>query len=222
MKNTKDLISSLDQRMNRFVLPNSVYYTQVDNAIDPSSSCFPTSVAMGMIYCLSLIGKTKIDVGCPADKQLEDYINKMTVAPETMVWIRDQVPILGKWMLQVLPRQNFYVEEYIFNKLMNTHGFRSTVIVIKSFDNYCNLIAANRLPIILKGSFKPETQVDGHMICGVGFDRDKKLFVVNDPYANALEKYKKGSSGKEVEYPYNHWFKYDKQGIYSLVISRNA
>jgi len=208
--------------MNRFILPNSVYYPQMDNAIDPSSSCFPTSVAMGMSYCLSLIGKTKIDVGCPAEEQLEDYINRLTVSPETMVWIREQVPILGKWMLQVLPRQNFYVEAHIFNTLMNKHRFKCAFTFIKSFDNYCNLLAANKLPIILRGYFKPETRIAGHIICGVGFDRQKTTFIVNDPFGNAVEKYKKGSVGKEVDYPYNNWFQYDKQGIFSLVISRNT
>lgn len=70
-----------------------------------------------------------------------------------------------------------------------------------------------------KGKYKPETPINGHITCGIGFDREKKTFIINDPYGNALTKYK-DNKGEKVEYPCNHWFINEDGYIYYIYIMK--
>lgn len=206
---------------NELVLEDDIHFTQIDNEVTPKVACFPTSMGMGMIYCLQQLGLDKTSVGCPDNVQIEDYINKLTSSPETLRWIKNKgVAMYGKWMLETIPRGNFYVEEYIFNKLMNPLGYKCNFLPTATYNQYCDLMEKNKLPIIIRGKFRPETKVSGHLICGIGFNKENKSFIVNDPFGNALENYKLNSSGENLEYPCNHWFKREEDHIWIISLSK--
>lgn len=184
---------------------NVPYYSQRDNRYAPYISCYPTSMGMAMAYCLSLKKLDKTAIGCDYDMQIEDYINKITMSDEIQKWLKKNQNILGKWIWKFKPRTIAYVEEHIFNKLMNKHGFECVFRTDISFEDYCNIIEREQLPQIVHGKFTPETSVRGHIICGIGFDRMNQRIIAHDPYGDAREKYKI-HTGADVEYDFNHWF----------------
>ena len=177
------------------------YYTQTDNEIFASTTCYATSMAMAMSYCLKLNNLTKVDVGCPLHSQLEDYISTVILSPETKQWIQRNWHKYGAWFLKFKPRTLAGVQEHIFNTLMKPHGFKTVFNANISFEQYCEHID-NGWPIAIHGMFKSVSRVAGHIVLGIGYSQD--CLIVNDPWGNAvLDKYKSHDMGKEAVYPQN-------------------
>jgi hypothetical protein len=220
--------------MAEFCLDGVPSYTQVDNVYSPYVSCFPTSLAMAIDYCLMLIGKEKIDVGCAEDMQLEDYINLIIDDPETIAYFKENQVKYGSWILKYFKNKNartvFAVEEYVFNRLMNEHGFTAKVNTALTYEEYCQHIETFKMPIILGGDFSsikradPKAKpIEGHMNCGIGFNSTGlKEVIVNDPYGNALEGYPKLEAeemeAEAVRYPIKFFVKKDTMKMWGLMI----
>lgn len=206
-----------------FIIENVPYLSQRDNKFEPFISCFPTSSGMAMTYCLNLIGKDKTVIGCSPNNQIEDYINETIYDADTEKWMKANTPRLGQWIWKYKKRTIFAVEEYVFNRLMNKQGFKATFKQI-TYDEYCNEIETNKLPIIIGGDFSTICSVGGHMLCGIGFNQTGlKEIIVNDPYGSALVKYQNTDleqstrDGTAVAYPLR-FFK-NGQEINSLIIT---
>ena len=195
----------METKQNNFYKIDVPYFSQLDNVYAPFISCYPTSMAMAIEYCLQIKGKDKKDVGCPYDLQLEDYIYKITMSDEIKTWLKNNVSKLGSWIWKYKPMTIAYVEEYIFNKLMLKHGFRCQFTTDVTFEEYCNLIDEHKLPQILHGNFSKNTRVQGHIVAGVGYNRFLKQVVVNDPFGNAMTKYI-DKDGKQIDYKFEDYF----------------
>lgn len=165
-------------------LENVPYFTQRDNADAPAYSCFPTSIGMAVAYCLASAGKSKTDIGCPPLIQIEDYINHILKSAETKKWMKDNEYKLGSWIWNYNPREIFPVEAYVFNALMNAHGFKAEHRVV-TFAQLC--AAVEKFPVVVGGNFKSVSSVGAHVICIVGYDGNS--VIANDPYGNALTRY---------------------------------
>jgi len=189
----------------QFKIKDVQYFSQLDNVYAPFVSCYPTSMAMAIDYCLRIEGKDKTDIGCSYDIQLEDYINRITMSDEINQWLKSNVGRLGKWVWKFKPRTIAYVEEYIFNKLMIRHGFRCQFTTRVTFDEYCNIIDEHKLPQVVHGNFSKNTNVNGHIICGTGYIRSTKQIIANDPYGNAETKYL-DRDGESVDYYFKDYF----------------
>lgn len=191
--------------MDTFNLPNVPYYTQRDNVYQPYTSCFPTSLAMCMRYCLDSIEKTKKDVGCADSMQLEDYIFQMLECPETKAWVKANISILGVWVLNYAPRYVYTIEEYIFNRLMTPLGFKASFKSFLTYNDICNWIEKTQLPVVLGGDFSSVSKVAGHMNCITGFNKiGMPEFIVNDPFGNALKGYS-DINGQGMRYSYRFY-----------------
>ena len=57
--------------------PETYYLSQRDNALHPTLTCFPTSVAMVITYILQQHYLDKTIIGIPNDMQIEDYITQL-------------------------------------------------------------------------------------------------------------------------------------------------
>ena len=203
--------------MSKFILRDNIYLSQRDNEIKPNVSCFPTSMGMGIAYCLQTLGLDKRALGCSSSVQLEDFLNNVISDTMTKTWMRKNTRRLGKWIWSYKRRTIYKVEEYAFNRLMNDYGFKCKFQSRYSFDQYCKSLKNNELPIILGGNFKSVSRVGAHLVCGIGYDNNE--FIVNDPFGNALKKYKKGSNGKNVIYS-QRFFKRKNRKIFAMVIER--
>lgn len=193
--------------MDQFSIPNVPAFTQRDNKIDPSISCFPTSSAMVMQYCLNLIGKGKEAVGCSSSMQLEDYINQVISSKEVDDWMKANTSKLGKWIWDYNKRTIFCVEEYVFNLLMNPLGFKATSGVGITYKAFCDFISTNQLPCVISGDFRSVSKVQGHMNCVFGFNNvGIQTLLVNDPYGNALTGYK-DQNGANMSYGLKFYLK---------------
>lgn len=205
--------------MDRFNIENVKTFTQRDNVIDPSVSCFPTSVGMCADYCLTSIGKTKADIGCAPNMQIEDYFNQVISSKEVNDWMKANTSKLGSWIWNFKPRTIFYVENYVFNMLMNPLGFKSVVSVDGDYDAFCSFISANKLPCVISGNFSSVSKVQGHMTCAHGFNKiGMKEIIVNDPWGDALTGYK-STDGANKSYGLKFFLK-DKNKLNVLLISK--
>ena len=184
---------------NNFFKLEVPYFSQLDNVYAPFISCYPTSMAMAMNYCLLQEGKDKKDIGCPYDIQLEDFINKITMSSITQRWLKLNAGRLGSWIWKYRPRTIAYVEEHIFNTLMMGHGYKCKFKTEVSFDEYCNIIDEQKLPQVVHGNFSKKTRVNGHIICGIGYNKISKEIIANDPFGNAKTKFI-NQNGQDVEY----------------------
>lgn len=192
--------------MDSFNLDKVVRFSQKDNKYEPHTACFPTSLGMVMNYCLTTIGKTKIDIGVSPDMQIEDYIFQALIDPETKLWIKQNISKLGYWVLQYAPRYVYSIEAYIFNRLMNPLGFKATFRSDLTYTISCDLIEKNQLPMVLGGNFSSVSKVGGHMNCITGFNKiGLKEFILHDPYGNALTGYK-DDLGTFVRYSCRFYF----------------
>ena len=216
-----------DQFIINRILAEQYSFTQVDNKYAPYVSCFPTSIGMGMTYCLKSIGKTKLDVGCGADMQIEDYINHLIDDQETQKWIRDNDAKYGSWMAQYVrkgntARQILYVESYIFNRLMNEHGFSAESLTNMTYDQYCQKIEENNCPIIISGKFSSSTRIGSHINCGIGFNRKGlKEVIVHDPFGNALDGYPSTEiKATAVRYPIKFFLIEKNTYMYGVVLKK--
>lgn len=184
----------------QFNIENVPYYTQRDNKYDPYVSCFPTSLAMCMSYCLKSIKKDKTAVGCGEKMQLEDYINELIYDDETKKWMVKNQGRLGAWIWKYKRRTIYAIEEYIFNRLMNEHGFFATAKYNLDYYKICNELTLNNIPMVIGGNFKSVSSVGGHMVCLKGFNsKNFEEVIVNDPYGNALTGYK-NNDGENMQY----------------------
>ncbi len=181
------------------ILKEVDYFLQTDNDLFATTSCYSTSMAMAMDYCLDLAGKRKEDIGCPVYSQLEDYLTKIAQSYETRQWIKRNVSKYGSWMLKYKPRTIAYVQEYIFNSMMKQYGYKSKFSTTITYQEYCKHIRDEKLPVVIHGNFKSVSRVKGHIVCGVGYG-DNTL-IVHDPYGDALyDKYRSHEKGEFAEY----------------------
>lgn len=209
-----------------FKLENVKYFSQRDNEyVDITEkinvryiSCFPTSLGMGMQYCLDLKGLTKEVVGCSETMQIEDYINQMIDAPETLDYLTKTFPKTW-WGWNYKKRTVFEVEKYIFNTLMNSIGYKAEVGAFK-YEKYCEILLKNKLPIIMSGDFSSVSRVSGHVVCCCGFNAiGMQELICHDPYGSALNQYKDGTGGEFISYGTKFFIK--KDGLmYGLILSK--
>jgi hypothetical protein len=204
---------------NFYRIEKAKRFTQRDNIYAPYISCFPTSLGMGIDYCLSTVGLSKTDIGCSEKMQVEDYINQCLDDPTTTTWMRTNTGKIGNWIWNYNRRTIFAVEEYVFNRLMNTVGFKATFLGNLTYDMYCMMMEHNELPIILGGNFAAVSAVGGHMVCGVGFSRlGVPEVIVHDPYGNALKGYKNDSDGEFAHYGLRFFLTDNKTGFMNAVV----
>lgn len=200
--------------LNEYIIENVAYFSQRDNQyIDKENntnvaniSCFPTSLAMCIDYCLILNGQNKTSIGCPDSMQLEDYINQLIDDSDTLQWMKNNNGILGNWIWKYKKRTIYQVETYIFNRLMTEQGYKATFISNLDFNAICDKLEQTKFPIVIGGNFSEISQISGHMLCLVGFNREKQTFILNDPYGNVLTKYS-DQNGEKVEYSYKYFIK---------------
>ena len=190
--------------MDKYLLDKVPYFTQRDNKFEPFVNCFATSNAMAITYCLSLIGKTKVDVGCSADIQLEDHIFEWTKSPQVDEWIKKTFK--SNWFGWAYVKVNnkkvlWDVQQYIANQLLNPFGYQAKMNERMTYEDYCTLIVRTKCPILLGGDFRTVSTVQGHICCGVGFNPiGLKEVIVHDPYGNALTGYYEKLKGNAVQY----------------------
>ena len=184
------------------IIANVPYFSQTDNAILASTTCYATSMAMVMTYCLGLGGKTKKDVGCPQYAQLEDHLSTIIQSNETKLWIQRNWSKYGPWFLKYKPRTLAGVQEYIFNMLMTPHGYKAKFSSQITYENYCNYINEG-YPVVIHGMFKSVSRVAGHIVVGIGYykNEESNRLIVHDPWGNALfDQYQSHTRGEEAEY----------------------
>lgn len=186
-----------------FILKDVEYFSQRDNTNLPYYTCYNTSVAMAINYILQKLNLNKTHIGCPEDKQLEDYLFDLISTPDTKKWIKQNVSKYGDWMNEMAPQTIAYVEEYIFNKLMKPYGYTCKFVTNAPFNYICDLIATEQLPQIIHGKYPLENKTLGHISLAVGFDLEKELFIAHDPYGDFNTGYKT-TNGAFVKYPLNH------------------
>lgn len=173
----------------RFIIgdPPNYYKEQLNNKIHPWKTCFPTSMAMPIQYILNRDGMGQTDIGIPADMQIEDFITKYMIDH-----FRD-------WRYAD-------PEEKLFDSLMKDYDatFRNPI----SYDSVCESLALNEIPGVVFGEFgKFHPSVKGHVGCAVGFDTEKRILIVNDPYMDIVGK---RESGIAAEYPWDEIYARDK------------
>lgn len=182
-----------------FKIDGVPYFSQRDNQYMPNVSCFPTSMAMAMTYCLNLMNKTKEDVGCHSDMQLEDYLNECIYDDTTKQWMVENQGRIGSWIWQYTRRTIYAVEAYVFNRLMNDIGFSADYVDL-TYDRYCYIIENTQMPIVVGGNFKAVSRIGGHVCCGIGFNKvGMKELIVRDPFGNALKGYPQNQSQTDNE-----------------------
>lgn len=180
-----------------FKLDAVPYFTQRDNQYQPNVSCFPTSMAMAMTYCLEQSGLNKTSVGCHDDMQLEDYLNELIYDDETKQWMVENQGRIGAWIWQYTRRTVYPIEAYVFNRLMNDHGYSAELKTL-SYDKYCEIIETTQIPVVVGGNFSSVSRVGGHVCCGIGFNRvGLKELIVRDPFGSALKGYPKNQTDEQ-------------------------
>ncbi|MCP4648702.1 MAG: hypothetical protein GY853_01300 [PVC group bacterium] len=205
---------------DEFVLKSVPYYAQIDNKLFARSACYPTSVAMAMQYCLNIEELTKEDIGCDRGVQLEDHLTAMTESKAVREWIKRNVSKYGAWMLKYKPRTIAYVEEHVFNILMESLGYQAKFKLL-SWGGFCNLMEDEELAMPVRGYF-PALLGGGHICCAVGFSRKKREIIVNDPFGNAKEKYTTHKLGAYLTYPVDKWFMDRSRKIWVTTINRKG
>lgn len=197
----------------KFKIDNVDYFIQINNSIKGSVTCYSTSMATALKYCLSRHKKTKLSVGCPQEMQLEDYITALTQSVAAGVWIDNNVPKYGKWMKDYSPWTVSYVQSWAFNllaakaKIPYRATFRSTV----SYLQFCQILADTKLPQVIHANFDGISGVKGHIICGLGYNYDNKTVIAHDPWGDARQRYANHTNGNYVEYPVAPWCMSDRK-----------
>lgn len=192
------------------------YHVQRNNENIPYTACYNTTMAMITNFILKKEKLKKIDIGCALYQQIEDKIYELIYSQETKKWIKENASKYGTWFLKYKAHTLAAVECYIFNKLMNKYGYSAKFKTNQTFDDYKRLIDKG-LPQALHGYFKPETRVKGHVVCGIGYRKDK--FVIHDPFGDARSAYKI-FRGANVIYPNNHWFHKRRDSMWITTIEQ--
>lgn len=212
-----DNIQKGEENMLEFKIDGVPYYTQRDNKRYPHISCFPTSLAMVMKYCLKQKGLTKADVGCAPEYQLEDYIDMLIDDDETKAWMLKNEGRLGSWIWKYRRRTIYAVEAYIFNRLMNRHGYEALARYDFNYQAICNILRETGLPMVIGGNFSSVSRVKGHMNTLIGYNAiGLKEFIVHDPYGIATTGYT-NHNGESVRYS-SKFFKRDGDKIFCVYV----
>jgi len=189
----------------RFIIPSVTYHWQRNNLNKPHTTCYNTSMATVIDFIMT---KDKIPmerIGMKEkDMQLEDYLYGLIYSKETQLWIKNNIGRLGKWMLEMSPQTIAYVEEMIFNKLMNQFGYMCQFLTSVTYDDYVSFIDKFQLPQVLHGKYPVKgfkSKYLGHITVGIGYDTKNKSLIEHDPYGDWRTNYS-NQSGKEVEYPF--------------------
>ena len=155
---------------------------------------------------------------------LEEYIEQCLNDPETKAFIRSKVSVLGAWILQYAPRTIFVVEEFVANRLLSVIGYKAIFKSDLDYNGICDWIERTKLPVAISGNFSSVTggKVSGHLNAITGFNKIvSKEFILNDPYAYALNGYRDASptstAGKQVRYNYG-FYVIDKLGHMNAIV----
>ena len=132
----------------------------------------------------------------------------------------------SSWVWKYKPRTVMAVEEYVFNRLMNPHGYKGIMTTNLTYEDYCSIILSTKLPIVLSGNFSKISRVKGHIVCGIGYSNfGLEEVVVHDPYGSALKGYPKGQSQEDndgdgfgVSYATRYFERNKKGHMYAIVI----
>lgn len=163
--------------------------TQRDNIHEPFKVCYLTSLSIVSLFILTELRKTKLDLGCTADKQLADFYWEISESKD----VREKIKIPNGWR----PRAVADVIKYIFNTFFNRFGFACDFSNNYNFVQYKDLIVKEGLPQILHGDFKLPDRTLGHVVVGIGFHEDN--FVVHDPFGNFYTHYE-DKNGRDLIY----------------------
>ena len=202
---TKETDKGDIEMTGEFKVEGVKYFSQRLETHDPFTSCFNVSNAMVMDYCLTSIGKDKTAVGCNASPKalLGDYIYECIYDNVTGQWMSSNIstgklsPVLWNYKRGIL----FVVEEYVFNRLMNPHGFKATFYECTSYEKICTTMQQNNLPGIIGGNFASVSPVGGHMNCLQGWNATgTPQFLTMDPFGKAFSKYT-DPNGADQQYP---------------------
>ena len=205
--------------METYLIENVEYFTQRDNKREPYVTCFNTSVAMAMSYCLNLEGLDQVAIGADPKIQLEDYLDMLIQDNETKQWMIENQGRIGSWIWKYTKRTIYAIEAYIFNRLMNNLGYKAEEKYNWTYDTVCHALEQNSMPMVIGGNFSSVSSVGGHMNCLVGYNAiGLKEFIVHDPYGNAMTKYV-DQNGSYVRYPAKFYVK-DGQYYYVLAVSK--
>jgi len=205
--------------MESYLIEDVNYFTQRDNKREPYVTCFNTSLAMCIDYCLNQAGLDKASIGCGETTQLEDYLDMLISDNETTQWMIDNQGRIGAWIWKYKRRTIYAIEAYIFNRLMNNLGYKAEEKYNWTYETVCHSLEQNELPMVIGGNFSSVSSVGGHMNCLVGYNAiGLKEFIVHDPYGNAMTKYV-DQVGSYVRYPTKFYIK-DGQYYYVIAVSK--
>lgn len=168
--------------------PEQYMHSQRNNKLNPTTSCFPTSVAMVIHFILLKNKMTQSQIGIAENVQLEDYLTNLMKSQTIKTWMLSHV---GPWT------KSFYekawtvakVEEKIFDDMMNKLGYDAQYVEGLTFDFICNLVYHAQIPQVIFGNFLKTSKIDGHITTVVGFNYEQKSLIINDPYGNAYTRY---------------------------------
>ena len=161
---------------SRLIL-NVPYHSQLNNRYNPSGSCNVTSAAMCIKYAYRKAGR---DNGWKTKlsvdhPQLEDELYEV---------------MLSKGWLRHSP--------YDIKKVINLYGVDSTFSMAGSHKNVVEHLNSGN-PIITHGYFT----AFGHIIVIVGYDTDKRKYIIHDPYGEYFDRgYDTSRSGEFLEISY--------------------
>lgn len=204
-------------------------FSQLAGTYQKFISCFPTSMAMCIKHCLNILGQDKSIIGCGPDTYLEDYVNMLLEDAETIKWMKTNNVKYGGSFIPYLnakkQRMLYDVETYLFNRLMNEHGFKAT-FVIASYAKFCETIERTNLPIIVGGDFSSVSKVGGHMNVMAGYNqKGLSELICNDPYGSALKGYPWSDDPEQmkaeyIRYPVKFFYRDKALNIYGVVIEQ--
>lgn len=167
------------------IIENVPYFPQVDNKLYNSTSCYMTSLAMVIQFCLERKNLGHLDIGCKDDQQMEDYFT-------------DKCIQAGK------DRGHALTAKWLFNKFMGPFAYKDEFVEGLGFDALRNHLISSKLPVVIHGYFKGIGGVGGHINCCVGFDGDE--IICHDPWGNAEDGYKEHeTAGYAVKYPLKYF-----------------
>jgi len=198
----------------RFIIKNVPYHWQRNNLNKPNTTCYNTSMATVIDYIMTKDNIPLERIGMKeTHMQLEDYLYNLIYSDETKAWIKRNVSKFGTWMLESNPHTIAYVEEMIFNKLMNQFGYMCQFLTAVTYDDYVKFIDKFQLPQVLHGKYPVKGFKNtylGHITVGIGYDLKNKSIIQHDPYGDWRTNYN-NQSGKEVEYPFYQLYVKDEK-----------
>ena len=196
---------------------NVPFMTQRDNSLFKNSSCYPTSVSMCIKYIMTIDKLSAEDIGLPDNMQIEDFLTKLSMSKEIKSWAKRK---WGSWVHSRLKglRTFALIEDHMFNRLMNSFGYKSTFRKDLTFEDFCNIMEKNKLPMPMRGKF-PILLGGGHICTAIGFNYQTGTIVMNDPFGNAHTRYK-DHDGEGVRYQVDKWFLSRRKKMFCNIIER--